>query len=322
MIHAVELDPVEPLSDGWFEQRLDGLGGSDAAAVLGVDRFRSPFAVYVEKTERLVENVDNDAMEWGRRLEEPVAQAFADRTGYEVRPAPAAYAHPAHPYLRCNLDRLVYEPGADDPVGLLEVKTAGPYVADSWEDGVPLYYRVQVHHELAVTGLPRAWVAVLIGGRDFRTFEVPRDEATIDALVAREAEWWRSHVEALVPPPVDGDESTVEALKRLYADVVEESEVDLPDDAETLLLELQASKGRAANEERLQAQIQNELRAALGNAEVGLIDGVPAVTWKAQGWSRVELDELRAAHPAIVQEFTRTGTRRVLRIVKRKGNTK
>lgn len=318
-MHAVALSPVEPLSPEWHAQRSQGLGGSDAAAAVGLDPYRSPMALYLERIGEVAGTPENDAMRWGRRLEAAIADEFAEQTGLGVYSPEAMLRHPEHGWMLASPDRLLFEPetGPGRTVGLLEVKTAGAHLADVWDDGPPVRHQLQVQHYFAVTGLDRAHLAVLIGGRDYRTFELARDDETIDHLIALEAEFWARVVERR-PPPVDGSPATSDALARLYERVEPDSQIVLPGYARDLLRDRAAAKQTVDAALEDLRRVENQLKDLLGPNTVGLLDGEPAVTWKPVTSRRLDTKALRAAHPEIAAEFeTETTSRRFL--VSKKG---
>ena len=293
--------------EAWLAARRSGVGASDAAAICGLDAWRSPMAVWLDKV-GLGDDTENAAMRWGQRLEGVVADEFAEQHPELSLSAPVGiYQHATHDWMLASPDRIVALADAPgEPRALLEIKTAGQYVADKWADGVPDAYQVQVQHQLAVCGLDRAWVAVLIGGRDYRTLEVARDDAALDALIDIEQEFWEGHVLTGEPPPVDGHESTTDALKRLYADARADTEVDLPADARDLLDRLRLAKAERKAVEDTVGELENQLRAWLGTATAGTLDGRQVVTWKPFGQGRVDEDRFAAAQPDVVAGYRRT----------------
>jgi len=58
---------------GWLSERWKSIGGSDAAAVVGLSQWATPFTVWCDKTGRVPDREDNEAMRQGRDLEEYVA---------------------------------------------------------------------------------------------------------------------------------------------------------------------------------------------------------------------------------------------------------
>lgn len=286
----------------WLAERRHGIGGSDAAAIVGLDPYRSALEVYLDKIGAPGPDVDSDAAQWGNRLEAVVAEHFADETGFEILPGQPMVWHPAQPFMFANVDRLLREPGADHPCALLEVKTTGAHLADRWTDGPPDRVLVQVHHYLACTGLARAFVAVLIGGQHFEQFEVERDDELVANLIEVEREFW-ARVERREPPAPDASESASRALQRLYADFEKDTEIDLPIEASSLLDALRETKRVAAEMKDEDRRLSNALKALLGEAHIGVLDGRKAVTWSRWTQKRLDRDALEADHPDLVARY-------------------
>ncbi len=292
-----------------LEERRTGIGGSDAAAVVGVDPYRTPLEVYLEKVGEAPERKDNAAMYWGRRLEDVVAEEWAKRTGLKVRRRNATLRHPKHPYMLAHVDRVVQGSKA-----ILECKTAGAHMADQWgepgTDEVPEPYLIQTQHYLAVLGYEVAYVAVLIGGRDFRTYEVPRDRELIEALQEIEGRFWKEHVEPRVPP----DPRTIEDIRlrwpRHQPGKVVQADEDVQEAVSALAQVRRDLKALKAREADLVAEIERYMADA--EALEGP-DGRTLATWKTVTQRRLDTKALREAHPDIARAFEReTESRRFL----------
>jgi predicted phage-related endonuclease len=131
-----------------------------------------------------------------------------------VRRINAVLQHPDpdKAWMLANIDREVIS--AND-VQILECKTAGINGARLWKEGVPDYIKLQVMHQLAVTGKQAADVAVLIGEQELHIHRIERDEAQIAALITLERQFWH-YVQTDTPPPADGSESADLAFRCLY----------------------------------------------------------------------------------------------------------
>ena len=210
----------------WLKHRAAGLGGTDVAAVLGVNPYRTALDVWLEKTGRngQVERPVSYAARRGLHMERFLIAEYRDQNpGVVLERPPALIAHPGLPWLRASLDHLAHHP---DETRVLEVKTAGWRARDAWWDPallIPDSYAIQVLTYLAVTGLDRADVVADIAG-DWTTVTIGRDvEWEAQALPALET-WWVKHVLGDVPPPVDYDRDRLPALNRVW----------VPDPGETL----------------------------------------------------------------------------------------
>ena len=71
--------------DEWLAQRRNAIGGSDAASIIGLNSFSSPFAVWLDKMGMAEPSEENEAMRLGHDLEEYVAKRFTEATGKKVR---------------------------------------------------------------------------------------------------------------------------------------------------------------------------------------------------------------------------------------------
>lgn len=261
----------------WLEARRQGLGGSDAPAIAGLDRFRSATTVYFDKLGELAEEDESDAMKWGNRLEQPIADEFEDRNGYIVTKAPALYQSLEHPYMLANPDRLLHTPELI-PAGGLEIKTSR--LDEDWRDDPPARVIIQVQHYMAVMGWARMYVAVLLHGRNYEQWVIERDDELIGLLVDAEGDFWQRVLDRR-PPPTDGHPSTTSTLGQLYRRAREGSTLELPPEAEELLVELTLAKRAEKDAKDDVAALSNAVKALLGEHEVGTLGGELVVSWKA-----------------------------------------
>ena len=198
--------------EAWLALRRQSIGGSDAAGIVGLSKWASSYSVWAEKTGRLPEQPDNEAMRQGRDLEDYVAQRWREETGLVCRRENKILYNPQYPWAHANVDRLVV--GAREG---LECKTTSTLDLRTFRDvEFPEQYYVQCVHYLAVTGMERWHLAVLVFGRGFYCYTLERNQAEIDALMDAEKAFWHL-VETDTPPAVDGTEATTAALKTLFA---------------------------------------------------------------------------------------------------------
>ena len=183
------------------------LGVLDAAAALGLDPFKSPVRLWMEKTHRhdLLQPApleDEGRAYWSHLLEPIVAAHYTQRTGRQVRRTHATLRHPDHPWMLATVMREVL---ASAEVQLLECLCVGMNAAPLWSCGVPEHIRVRMLHLLAVTGLRAVDVIVLLGGQDLQIYRIERDEAQIARLIRQERVFWRG-VERDQAPPLRDEE--------------------------------------------------------------------------------------------------------------------
>src|SRR5690606_29968470 len=79
-MQAVRLADVREMTrEDWLQARRRGIGGSDIATIAGVNPWSSPVELYLDKLGELPERPETDAMRFGKRLEQVVADEFAER---------------------------------------------------------------------------------------------------------------------------------------------------------------------------------------------------------------------------------------------------
>lgn len=268
------------------------IGGSEAAASVGLDPWCSQVELWLRKTGRAPAVEDNERMEWGRLLE-PIIAGQVEKRGYAVLPAPADPFVDGH--MHAHLDGFVStltplaRSGAGDAVrpagsngegregrGVLEVKTASAYRSREWGDAdnpdVPIAVFCQVQHYLEVTKLEWALIAALLGGQRLILRPVQRDEAWGAALRAKEAEFL-ALVESDTPPAPDGSESADEMLRLLYPQSEPGKLVELTSSDYETVQEI-AARRRAVKEAEAQLSEQEQtLKARLGDGEAGIFQG-------------------------------------------------
>jgi putative phage-type endonuclease len=174
------------------------LGGSEAAAALGVSPWESRVDLWMRKTGRAESpQITSGPALWGTLLEEPVADYWAETTGRKIRRQPKAYQHDVHPFLRGHIDRMVI--GEADGPKILEVKTTGHWAAADWgpggSDEIPMWYRIQLAHYFACTGYRVAECVVLVAGQDCRFYTVERNDELVASVVDGLAAFWTEHPE-------------------------------------------------------------------------------------------------------------------------------
>ena len=200
--------------------------------VCGINRYKSPVELWMEKTDQMPSQEAGEAAYWGTQLEPFVRAEFTKRTGIEVIHTMQLLQSEEHPFMLANLDGICDVP--DVGKCIFEAKTASAYKASEWEDTIPDEYMLQVQHYMAVTGYRGTYIAALIGGNSFKWKFVERDEELISMLIELEANFW-NHVEELTVPPLDGSAASAKFLAERFHDSIPKSHITLPDTAADLL---------------------------------------------------------------------------------------
>ena len=266
----------------WLAARQRGVGASETPALMGLVSYASPVSLWAVKTGRVIEDdavFENERMRWGTKLEPLVAEEYDRQTGREVQQWGDLLSYDALPFILATPDYFFEDNGENIPV---EIKTTDVSRASDWAEGVPDRVYCQIQQQLAVTGAPYGSTGVLVGGNTFRWADVERDEAYIESIVNTCGEFWE-YVTSDTPPPMDGSEATADAIKKMWPQGAPGEAIVLPDEVYDWKRDIDAAKAAVKLAKEQQARIENEVKAALGNNEVGLYpDGSVAFTYKTQ----------------------------------------
>ena len=307
-------DPVATIDelggeDAWLAERMVSLGGSDAAPVLGIDQYRSPYQVWMEKTGQAGGFEENEAMRFGKLLEPIIADEFSVRTGWELVDPKALWRHPSHPFMHYTPDRLIRHPAHG--IGLLEIKNRSSYTGAVWDDETPPTVTAQLSHGFEVLDLDWGFSAALIGGNKLVFYRVDRDAELGDEIIRREQDFWQLVLDG-TPPPMDGMAQTMDLLNGAFVPIDKE-QVELPDTLRLARAEYTrlGAEIKALEEHRI--EVGNQLRAAMREATEATIDGELAVSWRQQASTRVDVKRLRDEFPDFAKQCEKKIITRVLR---------
>ena len=289
--------------ESWLKYRKQGIGGSDAGAVCGLNPYRTAIQVYYDKTSDLIEDVDNEAMRQGRELEEYVARRFCEASGKKVRRANAMFYDEKNPFMIADVDRMIVGENAG-----LECKTASPYSEEKWrDDKIPLSYQLQCYHYMSVCNADAWYIAVLIYGRDFKYYKIERDDEVIENLICIEKEFWNEYVLKQVIPDPDGSKTADVAIAERFK---ESKSITIPltgfDERLERRQELLSLLEKIETEKR---QIDQELKLYLGDAEIAENESY-RVSWKNISRSSIDEKRLKAEQPEIYEKYRRETTSR------------
>lgn len=299
--------------DEWLEIRHKYIGGSDAGAVVGMNPYKSAYSLWAEKTDKIAPFEGNITTKVGAFLEELVAQMFCEETGKKVRKKNRTMVNDDYPFACANVDRLVVGEKA-----LLEIKTTNsiPLMRKLKDSGeFPRAYYCQCVHYMAVTGLEKAYLAVLINCRELKIYELERDEAEIKALMEAEREFW-SYVTSNTAPSPDGLQSTSETISEMYPES-SDNEVSLFA-YETELAQIASLNGQIKDLKKIKDEMENRVKVFMGEAGSGYSSRYK-VTWRAS--SRVSFDSKAFAkdHPNInLAPYQNTTSSRTFRLTERR----
>lgn len=253
---------------------MTGIGGSDVAAILGLSKWRTPYQVWEEKTGRRKAEESKELFHFGNVLEQVVADEFAARRGVKVQRRNQMFRSEKHPELVANIDRYIVGGG------VLECKTADKFTRHLWGDSasdeVPEYYLTQVQHYMHVTGWHEGYLAVLIGGNEYRDYEIPYDVELAEYCAARCSEFWNNYVVKNVPPPLTAADDLTNAFNWVSG-----STITATQKIENLIENLKRVRENMRYYKDDETEITAELKIFMGENETLFSrDGVKLATWK------------------------------------------
>lgn len=272
---AVKIACIKDLShEEWLKLRKQGIGGSDAGSICGVNPYSSAFSVYVDKTSDESDTEDNERMRQGRDFEEYVARRFQESSGLKVHKTNYLYRHNDYPWMIADVDRVIAYENAG-----LECKTVSAWSADKWKsaDKIPESYYLQCQHYMAVMGWDYMYLAGLILGSDFVYYRIDRNDELINNLIRIEKDFWENNVLAKVIPDPDGSKAYDDMLGG-YFDAKKESSIPLIGFDNDLKRRSELT-GLLSKMETEKKMIDQKLKLFLGENEVAENDRY-RVSWK------------------------------------------
>lgn len=315
--YGLECDLLVRTSDlsheDWLEARKLGITGTDLGGLTGISRYSSPMKVYLDKVGALEPIEDNEAMYWGRVMEDVIAKEFqAKNNNYKINKVNVILKHLEYEWALGNIDRLITKENGEK--GILEIKTVSEYGKDAWEDEeVPPQYMVQLQWYMFVAGVKFGYFAALIGGNKYIQKYVERDEELIEILLNTAKDFWENNVLTKNPPLVDGSEASTDLLKSLYPISNPGTELILPEEASELIEARDELKSQAKELDEKISECENKLKDLLKDNEVGIC-GNKKVTWKSSTRTTVDSKSLKSKYPQIYTECSKTTPTRTFTI--------
>lgn len=255
----------------FLEARRQGIGGSDAPAILGLVPWKSPLHIYGEKRGEISDDVvSSEAMEWGNILEPIIADEYAKRTGRKVRRQRKAVRSKEHPFMQAHLDRWVTDP--EKGRGVLQIKTTNIFKGGDWDNEAPVHVQVQHQHEMYVAGATWGSIAVLIGGQKLAWLDQDINTRFLEVWCKRALEFWE-RVQKGDPPPVGNEtiEQDIKALAALFPQEEEGKSVVLPEGAIEISEERDAALAAQKEAKKKADYCTNRLKELMGDAEFGVL---------------------------------------------------
>jgi len=285
----------------WLEERRRGIGGSDVAAIMGLNPWKTAYRVYQEKRKEVDDWQGNEATDWGKRMEPAIRQWYSDATGRPVRLPEKILYYDKHPFMLASLD------GFTDDRRIVEIKTArsGKDWGEPGTNEIPDYYMLQVQHYMVITGFEVTDVPVSIAGSPPELYEVPADKELQEMIVEACAAFWQQVQDGNPPDPVTYADAVQRFGKSPAAGAVVASESVF-----NVVNGLRNVRARIEHLEGEEKELRGQIISALGNAGDVLVDqdGKALVTYKlGNGRRTFDAKAFEKDHPDLYQKYYRIG---------------
>jgi len=299
------------------------IGGSDAAAILGVSPWATPVELWMQKTGKAapepVDPVRERIFARGKKLEPVILDMVMDKLrerGHDVQliATNERYTDPEHSFMSCEID---FEMMLDGEHINGDCKSVIGFARKKWgeedTEDVPIEYAAQFMHGLMITGRRRCLVAALIGLDDVAIYWVNRDDETIAAMREKEVAFWNDHVQGDTPP----DTFTFDDVKALFPGDNGLS-IDATPELAIKVKELAGVKAQIQDLEEAEEVLKHDIADFINPFAILKFDGKEIASWKAQSAARFDVKAFQEAEPELAAKFIKTTTTRVLRLKKGK----
>lgn len=321
-----------------IHDRSKFVGGSDAAAILGVSPYKTPVELWLEKTGKAPNEVIDAArqrmFDRGHKLEPFIRDMVVDKLRdlgmtVELIACNARYIDPDHPFMSCEIDfelRLTGEMEIGGEVVVFDgehvnadAKSVTGFARKKWgeenTEDVPIEYAAQFMHGLMVTPGQRRFclVAALRSFDDVDIYWTRRDDETIAAMREKEVFFWNDCVLAGVAP----DTFTFDDVKLLFPGDNGLS-IDATAEVAIKVKELAGVKAQIKDLEEAEEILKHEIANFINPFAILKFDGKEIASWKGQSTARFDVTAFKEAEPELAAKYTKTTTTRVLRLKKGK----
>lgn len=294
-----------------INSRLVGIGGSDAPAVCGVDKYKSMLELYFEKTGHPMEKKETVAMFLGKKFEWDVLNWFASETGKTCEGRfDDRVIHKEIEFMNCQVDGVIPEENA-----IIECKITTSSFSDLALGRVPENYIVQAHHNMEVHNASVCYLPYFVldpkGPLKMGFHTIEKDSMLIKSIVSMEGNFWNEHVKKGIPPEFTGD-LKAETLASLYPEEKKGLVVYLDQSFNEKAMRLDSLKYEIKKMQEERVSIENDIKKAMGDAEISEVPEFRFV-WSSQSRDSINAELLKAKYPEIYKECLKQTQTRVFR---------
>jgi len=306
------------------------IGGSDAAPILGLSRWTTRYQTYLKKRGEWEPEITPERQElfdMGNIMEPVIREKLFPRwwaktqgqklmsVSYDPENMWCQLPDEGGPIIGGNLDGIIRE--YDDKsiiteYAVLECKTADKYTAIKWgdvqTDYVPPEYACQCQHYMMISGAKKCYLAVLIGGNDFRVYVLKADQEFHEILKAEYLRFWHE-VKSGNPP----ESKTLDDCRLKYPQD-DSLDITADDKISSYIARIRQAKESIKTIQNESDNLEIAVKEYMGEA-VELVDktGKKLVSWKTQETTRVDTTKLKTDFPEVYKAVCKVSSSRVFR---------
>ena len=276
------------------------IGGSDVAAILGLDRYRTPYEVWEEKKHGIKSFEGNNVTEWGKILEPVIIQYFEKQHGVKVSDNNVRYISNEKDFLGCHPDGICE---IKNERWLIEVKTVSSNAYKHWQNELPLEYYCQVQHNMFVTGLKKCkFVYLVLDDRSYNEIDVNFDVEYYDLVKAHLIKWWDNYIV--------GDATPIKVVSDYEKENPETATVEADDDTYKTYVELGELKLKIKELDKQKDVLEEQLKLKIGSATELMYGLETLATWSPSTSVKVDTKKLKEELPETFLKYAKETTSR------------
>ena len=186
---------IQQNTQEWKDFRRNKIGASDAAGILGISPFKTPYQVWEEKIFGL-DDLENWAMRHGHLMEPLAREEFENMTGLAMMPKVAI--HKEREWQMASLDGVSFEEDVFVEIKCPKSKEVHQMACDG---KLPDHYMAQMQHQMVVLGIDMGFY-FSFNGTEGALVEVKRDKSFGEMLTEKESVFYYDHLMKKEAPPI------------------------------------------------------------------------------------------------------------------------
>lgn len=276
------------------------IGGSDVAAILGLNRYKTAYEVWEEKKHSIKTFDGNAATEWGKKLEPVIIAHFEQINNVKVFDNNERYISKEYDFLGCHPDGICT---INNENVLIEVKTVSTDAFKFWGNELPLEYYCQVQHNLNVLGLTKAkFIYLVLDSRYYGEIEISYDKEYAESVQKFLVKWWNEYI--------IGDNTPIKTVTDYEKENPEVKMVEADEETAKKHTELIELKAKIKELETQKEAIEDFLKLKIGDA-TDLMYGLNTIaTWRPQTKVTVDTKKLKEELPETFLKYATEKTSR------------